>query len=148
MTLKKEKTKPTSCLLIMSDIWNTNKVFHKENLPKPNGHLYRFDSGLDSGARRAAPLRSAQRDTTAPSTSQPPQRCREQSAFVKTKVLWLRAGGPSSYILLSLTYSMVRAPFRLKYCSVVYNVCLIRHMFTPPPSPASHSGVLGGRLCL
>lgn len=49
------------------------------------------------------------------------------------KVLSLQARGTSSYLHFVVSHLFYGTPFRLKYCSVVYNVCLIKRMFIFPP---------------
>lgn len=65
--------------------------------------------------------------------------------FVKMKLLSLQTRGTSSYLHFVVSHLFYGTPFRLKYCSVVYNVCLTKSMFIfPSLSPTSQNQVLSG----
>lgn len=59
--------------------------------------------------------------------------------FCKMKLLSLQARGTSSYLHFVVFHLFYGTPFRLKYCSVVYNVCLIKVCSSSTLSPTSQN---------
>lgn len=140
----------------MLDIWNTNKVFRNEKSKKTvNRHLYRLHSlrkaGLPPhlGSFLSSPTPQRKSDETIGfsrkilhSTSQPLKKVEKKSVsehtlcFCKKKEeSFVFASRRPIFFHFVVSHLFYGTPFRLKYCSVVYNVCLIKHNVHLPPLP-------------